>query len=64
MSSSFNTVIWGPWELQLLSMLVSHAGEVVNLCDDCFLGRLLADWFEIHSFLDQHDAGKFAGWFR
>ena len=64
MNSTFNTAIWGPWEPQLLSMLVSHAGEVVNPCDDCFLGRLLADWFDTHSFSDQHDAGEFAGWFR
>lgn len=44
-------------------MLVSHAGKLMNPCDDCFFGRLLTDWFEIHSVSDQYDADEFAGWF-
>ena len=64
MSQTFNTAIWGPWEAQLLDMLVGHAGRTLNPCDDCFLGSRLTDWFQAHSVLDQHDAGEFAGWFR
>ena len=64
MSQTFNTAIWGPWEAHLLNMLVSHAGRMINPCDDCFLGSLLTNWFQAQSVYDQHDAGEFAGWFR
>ena len=64
MSQAFNTAIWGPWERQMLNMFVQHAGDVVDPCDDSFLGRFLKDWYAQHPVHDQQDAGEFAGWFR
>ena len=38
MNQIFNTTIWETWEKQFLSMLVEHAGPVLDPYTDRFLG--------------------------
>ena len=53
MNQAFNIAIWGPWERQLLSMFVEHAGNIIDPCNSNFLGSPLIDWFDDYPIQDQ-----------